>query len=161
MRVLHVVHDISPSFQWNYQENGNPSKANVIKRDGSLKRILLSRSAICVVLVPVYATRWTGFIVWFGFQMTILPIFVTTCRKIVTIVHSCGGGRNQIHESQCNLRSIQDLDFRLCILSKLHLRNYWDIVRLFLCVRVMGKVAKTDFRFQWKFSFKLVIVRKT
>ena len=47
---LDKVHDICPSLQRDDKEDGHPGQANVIKRDGSVKRIGWARGASGVIL---------------------------------------------------------------------------------------------------------------
>ena len=48
--ILYKIHDVSPTLQRYNQENCNPCKTNVVKRNSPMKRICRTRCALCVVL---------------------------------------------------------------------------------------------------------------
>ena len=52
---LHKVHDVCPSLKGDYEEDGDPGKANVVEGDGPVKWVGGAGRAFGVVLVPVHA----------------------------------------------------------------------------------------------------------
>ena len=53
--VLNVIHDGYPALQTDYLKYGHPRVSNVVKRDGSFKRILITGTAFRVIMIPVDA----------------------------------------------------------------------------------------------------------
>ena len=51
--ILDHVHHICPALQRYDKENGNPGKANVVKGDNSMERIVRSNTAVGVEHIPI------------------------------------------------------------------------------------------------------------